>query len=73
MKVQIEEVSPSQATEWLKLSKGNRRINEGYALSLAVAMDQGAWVPEASDVVFDEAGALIDGHHRLTAVGIFGK
>lgn len=68
MKVQIEEVSPSQAEAWLKLSKGNRAINQNYVLSLAVALEEGRWVPEASDVVFDSTGALIDGHHRLHAV-----
>jgi hypothetical protein len=68
MKVQIEDVSPKLAKEWLALSKGNRRLNADYVLSLAVAMEQGGWVPEASEVVFDEAGALIDGHHRLSAV-----
>lgn len=73
MKVQIEEVSPSQAAEWLKLSKGNRRLNENYVLTLAVAMDGGGWIPEASEVVFDATGALIDGHHRLSAVATLGK
>lgn len=73
MKVQIEEVSPSLAKEWLSLSKGNRKLNNDYVLSLAVSMDQGAWVPEASEVVFDTSGALIDGHHRLSAVEFFGK
>lgn len=73
MKVQIEDVSPAVASEWLALSKGNRKLNGDYVLSLAVSMEQGGWVPEASEVVFDSAGALIDGHHRLSAVVTLGK
>jgi len=73
MKVQIEYVSPALAAQWLKLSKGNRKLSENYVLTLAISMDSGAWVPEASEVVFDESGALIDGHHRLSAVEAYGK
>lgn len=73
MKVQIEEVSPEMAKQWLKLSKGNRKLSENYVLTLAISMESGGWVPEASEVVFEESGALIDGHHRLSAVEMYGK
>jgi hypothetical protein len=73
MTLKIEEVSPTQAEQWLTLSKGNRRLNDDYVLALALAMDRGTgvpggWFPEASEIVFDEEGRLIDGHHRLSAV-----
>lgn len=73
MKISIEEVTPELAKEWLAKSKGNRSLSEAYVLSLAVSMEQGKWIPEASEVAFDVTGALIDGHHRLSAVDVFGK
>lgn len=73
MNVKIEEVSPELAKDWLGKSKGNRKLSDNYVLTLAVSMERGKWVPEASEVVFDDAGALIDGHHRLSAVETFGK
>jgi len=73
MQLKIEDVSPELASAWPKLSKGNRKLSESYVLTLAISMDSGGWVPEASEVVFDEAGALIDGHHRLAAVGVLGR
>src|SRR5262249_14147726 len=47
--------------------------NENFVLSLGVEMEQRRWQPAASDIVFDENGALIDGHHRLSAVVALGK
>lgn len=73
MKVAIEEVSPAMARDWLAKSKGNRALNENYVLSLAVAMSEGKWLPDASEVVFDTDEALIDGHHRLSAVVLHEK
>jgi hypothetical protein len=73
MQVKIEVVTPGLAQEWLALSKGNRRLSEGFVLSLAVSMEGGDWIPEASEIVFDNTGALIDGHHRLSAVEVYGK
>lgn len=71
MKVAIEEVTPEMAKVWLAKSKGNRQIRDAYVLSLAVDLEAGRWVPEASDVVFDTTGALIDGHHRLSAIVMY--
>lgn len=66
--VKHEEISPLQAHAYLAKSVGNRTLNHDYVLSLAVAMESGKWDESASEIVFDEAGALIDGHHRLNAV-----
>lgn len=71
--VKHEEITPSTAQSYLSKSIGNRRLNSDYVLSLAVAMETGKWNAEASEVVFDETGALIDGHHRLHAIVAYEK
>ncbi len=73
MSVKMEEITPKVAESMLKQSKGNRRLNEGYVLTLACAMESGTWQPEAGEIVFDSTGALIDGHHRLNAIAVFGR
>jgi hypothetical protein len=72
-KFELKEVSPEYAQELLNLSMGNRKISADYVLSLAVAMESGKWISEASEVVLDEDNVLIDGHHRLHAVIAYGK
>lgn len=71
--VKHEEISPQTAHEYLSKSVGNRKLNTDYVLSLAVAMEQDKWDDSASEIVFDEAGALIDGHHRLHAIVAFDR
>lgn len=71
--VKHEEISPSAAHLYLAKSGGNRHINAEYVLALAVAMETGRWDADASEIVFDEDGVLIDGHHRLNAVVAFEK
>lgn len=71
-KFEVKEVSPEYAQELLNLSMGNRKLKQDYILSLAIAMESGKWVPEASEVVIDEDNNLIDGHHRLHAVIAYG-
>lgn len=66
--VKFEDITPKAAHDYLSRSVGNRALNTNYVLSLAVAMESGRWTPEASEIVLDESGALIDGHHRLHAV-----
>lgn len=71
--VKVEEISPITAHQYLALSIGNRNLNQDYVLSLAVAMEGGKWNETASEIVFDDSGALIDGHHRLHAVIAFNQ
>ncbi len=68
-----EEISHALAQKYLAQSAGNRRINNGYVLALAAAMETNKWDPDASEIVFDDSGELIDGHHRLHAVMRSGK
>lgn len=69
----VEEISPTMAHEYLAKSIGNRNLRTTYITALSVAMDLGKWNAEASEIVFDETGALIDGHHRLHAIIMCGK
>ena len=71
--VKHEEVSPQLAHQYLGMSSGNRSINADSVLSLAVAMETGRWDADASELVFDDSGALVDGHHRLHAVAAYDK
>ena len=71
--VKHEDISPQMAHEYLSKSAGNRHLNSDHVLALAVAMEQGKWDDSASEVVFDEDGSMIDGHHRLHAIVAFGK
>jgi len=73
LSVKHEEVSPALAHSYLAKSAGNRQLNSDYVLSLAVAMESGKWDADASEIVFDEDGAMVDGHHRLHAIVAYGK
>lgn len=69
----IEEVTPALAHEYLSKQLGQRKLNNDYVLSLAVSMEKGEFLAEASEIVFDESGYCIDGQHRLHAIILFNK
>lgn len=69
--IKREIITPADAHSYLALSAGNRTLNQNYILSLAVAMESKRWDADASEIVFDASGALIDGHHRLSAILIY--
>jgi len=71
--VKHEHITPAMAEAWLKLSAGNRFVNPDHVLAYGVDMEAGRWDADASEIVFDEDGKLIDGHHRLEAVKAVGK
>lgn len=60
-------VTPSEATEYLKRSSGNRNLRLSNINKLVSAMSSGSFIYDGSPIRFDEDGNLIDGHHRLTA------
>ncbi len=68
-----EDIVPTKAHEYLAKSIGNRKLNQDYVLTLAIAMESGKWDDSASEIVFDEDDALIDGHHRLHAIISYGQ
>lgn len=71
--IRHEDITPASAHRYLAASDGNRHLNQDYVLSLAVSMEMARWDDSASEIVFDENGVLVDGHHRLNAIITFGK
>lgn len=68
-------VSPEMATGLLALSGGNRPISNRTVNKYKSHMVNGTWDENAPTgfIMFDKAGVLIDGHHRLEAVKRCGK
>lgn len=64
----VELITPEKAQKYLATSKGNRNISQKFVDIYAQAMRKGEWMLNGVPIVFDEDGALIDGHHRLHAV-----
>jgi hypothetical protein len=67
MQVSIETITPQIASAYLATSKGNRGLKSAKTDAYARDMIAGNWQENGESVIFDETGALIDGHHRLTA------
>lgn len=60
-------ITPELAQEMLNTSPGNRSIRKSWVQTIAREMTHGRWEPGASVLIVDDTGALIEGHHRLTA------
>ncbi len=68
LKHEVRNVSPSLATEWLKTSGINRKVNQANVARLRTDMEHGAWRETGDPIRFDKRGRLRDGQHRLTAL-----
>lgn len=77
MKVEIVNVTPVLAAEWLATSVGNPRwansknrkvTDDRFVIRMAEDMRSGHWYGGNNTIAFDENGHLVDGHHRLSAV-----
>lgn len=64
----IEKITPETALSYLGKSEGNRGMKSDHIASLVAAMKRGEWTLNGSSIVFDKAGRLLDGHHRMMAV-----
>ena len=53
------------ALGWLKRNDANRPFSRDSARLLAAEMDHGYWRENGESIIFDTAGVLIDGQHRL--------
>lgn len=72
--VDIEEVTPERAKEWLESTNtGNRRLRKNQVLALARDMADGNWLFTSDPIKFDWNGVLRDGQHRLAAIVESGK
>lgn len=74
MDVKYIEISPALASVWLESSKGNPRWRNGKIVDknrvskIASDIKNGDWNPGNNSIAFDSSGALVDGHHRLSAI-----
>lgn len=67
MKLQIVEVTPTIAKEWLRHNTLNRPIRKRYVESMADSMKRGEWAVTHQPVALN-GNRLLDGQHRLLAV-----
>ena len=68
MNMEILDVSPELATEWLTHNTSNRPLSKGTVQQLAARIQRGEWQLTHQGIAFDEDGVLIDGQHRLAAI-----
>lgn len=69
----IESISPTRASEYLKRNKTNRPLKDGLVEQYALDMRKGHWLLNHQGIAFDTHGHLIDGQHRLRAVELSGS
>lgn len=63
----LETITPYRAKEMLNVNKGNRNLRKTVVERYASDMRSQNWHPYTGVIVFDAAGSLIDGQHRLSA------
>lgn len=68
----FEKVTPDKARDYLLFSNGNRDIDKQRFDLYVSEMKTGKWVTNTDAIGFDDAGVLINGHHRLNAVLLSG-
>lgn len=68
----VELITPKKAAEYLKHNTLNRPIRSRHLEILMREMTSGNWKLTHQGIAFDEAGNLLDGQHRLTAVVLTG-
>jgi hypothetical protein len=69
----VKSITPELAQKWLASSQGNRTIRSEAVASLVNQMKSGLFSLNGESIIFDEAGTLIDGHHRLMAIALSNK
>lgn len=74
MDMQLVEVSPSIAEDFLRHNHANRRINRRVVDRYAADMVRGNWRnPTGEALIFDSNGQLQQGQHRLHAILVSGR
>lgn len=69
MNIELIEVTPQMAKEWLATNaKNNRDLSKITVKRYATDMVKGKWLLTGEAVKFDRTGRLIDGQHRLQAL-----
>lgn len=67
MQIQIETIQPEVAKCMLHFNKANRSLSEHTVAKYARAMERGEWLLNGEAIIFDDAGNLANGQHRLNA------
>ncbi|MBU6529746.1 hypothetical protein HZS56_01190 [Streptomyces sp. A108] len=68
MHMEVLQVSPELAAEWLTRNTSNRPLSKSAVQQLAGRIQRGEWQLTHQGIAFDEDGVLIDGQHRLAAI-----
>lgn len=68
MQIEIINVTPALAKEWLGKNSKNRPVRKQHVKNLAGAFERGEYVMTHQGVAFGSDGELIDGQHRLSAI-----
>lgn len=68
MIVKVADITPEDAAEMLTHNIGNRNISLKALQSYSRDLVKGYWKANGVSIIFNDAGTLIDGQHRLTAV-----
>jgi hypothetical protein len=66
--VEVVQVTPRMAEQWLARNGRNRRLREATIKSYARQMAAGRWTFNGEAIQIDNAGNLLNGQHRLTAL-----
>lgn len=67
MDVQVIEVTPYMAADWLEKNDHNRRITTSTVYAYSEQMKEGLWRADGAPIRFSKDGRLLDGQHRLLA------
>lgn len=68
MHMEVVDVTPQLASEWLARNTNNRPLSRNTVQHLTGQIQRGEWQLTHQGIAFDEDGVLIDGQHRLAAV-----
>jgi len=72
MKIEIVDITPELAAEWLLKNTSNRPLRASTVAHYAGQMSRGKWQQTHQGICFDSHGNLIDGQHRLSAIVMAG-
>lgn len=73
MTTMIMDITPAQATEFLRLNHANRPIRRSWVDRLTNIIERGEWMLTHQGIAITSDNRLLDGQHRLKAIVASGK
>lgn len=67
MNIELLEITPKMAAEFLSRNKKNRTVNQTAVAEYAREMAEGRWQFSGDSIRFDTQGNMLDGQHRCLA------